>query len=75
MTIKEYIVEKTTASVMDRWSKLTEMGAPDVLIRSCEEELKRLANRDLRCGGDIELLDEEFVSDEIRKEIIKIQGE
>ena len=67
MTIKEFIIGNTAEDVRMRMEKLKEMGAPAILIRSCEEELDRLNKGDLRCSGDTFLLEEEFESHELRK--------
>lgn len=66
MTIKEKILEQTINYVKWRKDKLINMDAPKVMIDSCDEELKRLEDGDLRCSGDIELLDEELQSHDIK---------
>lgn len=62
MTIKDFIIEGTTSALIERWKTLKNMDAPEVMIQSCEEELKRLANHELKCGGEVKLLNEEYLS-------------
>lgn len=67
MTIEEYIINATIESVETRRDKLIAMQAPAVLIMMLNEELGRLRAGELRCGGDVELLQKEFVSVEQKK--------
>lgn len=67
MTIKEYIIENTISGIKARLNTLKSIGAPEVMVKSCEDELNRLAEGNLKCGGNIELLEEEFISDELRR--------
>ena len=66
MTVRDKIIESTINAVLDRLIKLREMSAPPVLTRGCEDELAKLDRGELKCKGDIDLLDEEFVSVEER---------
>lgn len=67
MTIKEHILKQTKEYVEWRKNKLIDMGAPDILIKNCDEEMERLNNGDLRCSGEVELLDNELVSHEVKQ--------
>lgn len=67
MTIKEYIIENTISWMKERKCKLVEFGAPSVLISAINTELDKLQSGELTCSGEKELLDEEFISDEVRK--------
>lgn len=67
MTIEEYIINATLESVETRRDKLIALQAPAILIKSIDEELGRLRDGELKCGGDVELLQEEFVSVEQKK--------
>ena len=62
MTIKKYIIDGTITSLMDRENKLKEMGAPTIMITSIGEEIDRLMKGILKCSGDTDLLEEEYVS-------------
>lgn len=67
MTIKEYIIDGTITSLMDRENKLKELGAPTVMITSIGEEIDRLMKGTLKCSGEKELLEEEYISVEQKK--------
>lgn len=67
MTIKEYILKQTKEYVVWRKDRLINMDAPAVLIKSCDEEMERLEKGDLRCSGEVELLDNEFVSHDVKE--------
>ena len=67
MKIEEYIINATIESVEARRDKLVAMQAPEILIKSIDEELDRLRDGKLKCGGDVELLQAEFVSVEQKK--------
>ena len=66
MTIKDFIIENTQLALVDRWKGLKNMDAPSVMIQSCEEELTRLSNHELRCGGEVKLLNEEYLSHKVK---------
>ena len=67
MTIKEYIIKNTEEHLRCRRATLKAMNAPEVLLDSIADELARLYCGELRCSGEIELLEEEFRSDELKK--------
>ena len=67
MTIKEYIIEGTKTALEERRDKLVAMQAPDILITSIGDELINLYKGELKCSGEIELLDEEMNNVEQRK--------
>lgn len=67
MTIGKYLIEATKNALYDRKKKLEDMGAPAVMIASLDEELIRLSWNDFTCGGDTNLLEEEFISVEHKK--------
>lgn len=60
MTISDYIIEHTAASLEERKERLIKMDAPDILIVNVVDELIRLYQGELICFGDTELLEEEF---------------
>ncbi len=67
MTIKEYIIDGAITTFMDRENKLKEMGAPTIMITSIGEEIDRLMKGILKCSGDTDLLEEEYISVEKKK--------
>lgn len=67
MTIKEYIIDGTITALMDRENKLKEIGAPTIMITSIGEEIDRLMKGVLKCSGDTDLLEEEYISVEKKK--------
>lgn len=67
MTIKDYIIDGTITALMDRENRMKELGAPAIIITTIGEEIDRLMKKELRCGGEKELLDEEMVSVEKKK--------
>lgn len=79
MTIKDYILEGTIKSSETRLEKLKEMGAPGVMITSLEQNIEELKNGVLKIGGDVDVLDEEFIDREFKtgnggKQYICING-
>ena len=67
MTIREHILENTRQNVESRLQKLEEMQAPEVLISSVKSQLTELENGQIEIGGDAELLQEDYVSVELKK--------
>jgi hypothetical protein len=66
MTVKEYILEKEIKSVGHRLERMKELGAPEIIITTLENEVKALEQGELKIGGDLNLLDETFESREIK---------
>lgn len=67
MKIKDYIVEKELAHTKERLDKLTEIGAPSVVLKGISEEIERLESGVLNVGGNKDLLDEDFSEREVKK--------
>lgn len=67
MTIKEYIIKGTITSIEERKCKLTEIGAPSVLISAMITELDKLRSGNLTCRGEVELLEHEMENVEQKK--------
>ena len=64
MTIKDVIIKTELRALKERVKKLQELEAPDVMITSTEQEIDRLESGNLKIGGNIKLLEVEFVSSE-----------
>lgn len=67
MTIREKIITNEIAAQSERLTKLSEMGAPAVMITGTEKIIADLKSGNLKVGGDVELLDQEYVSGEPKK--------
>lgn len=67
MTIKEFIIEKEMEATKDRFEKLTEMGAPEILLRNIEKQIAEMQDGNIQVGGDKKLLDCEAVTYMIKK--------
>jgi hypothetical protein len=79
MTIREYILNGKIKNDENRLAKLIEMQAPSIMITSLENQIAELKSGNLQIGGDIEVLDDEFISREFRigrggKQYIQING-
>ena len=64
MTIKDVIIKAELRALKERVEKLQELEAPDVMITSTEQEIDRLESGNLKIGGNVKLLEVEFVSSE-----------
>ena len=69
MTIREKIIANEIAAQSERLAKLTEMGAPAVMITGTEKIIADLESGNLKVGGDVELLNQEYVSGELKREM------
>lgn len=67
ITVKEYILDGLLRGEKDRLEKLTQFGAPQVVIDGQRKFVEKLEAGDLRIGGDKDALDDTFQSREIRK--------
>jgi len=67
MKVRDYILEGSTKSAEERLAKLQEMGAPAVMIDGQKNIVDELHSGNLKIGGDVELLDEEYISREFKK--------
>lgn len=67
MTIRDYIIDGALKTAEDRLEKLIEMGAPNVMITGQQSAVDSLKSGELKIGGDVELLNEEFVDREFKK--------
>ena len=67
MTIREKIIANEITAQTDRLTKLSEMGAPAVMITGTEKIIADLKSGNIKVGGDTELLDQEYVSGESKK--------
>lgn len=67
MTVYQFILNGTIASMQDRLTKLQEIGAPSIMITSQEALIKEAQAGTLKISGDTEALQEEYKTHEIRK--------
>lgn len=67
MLVKEFIIKNLIESSEDRLEKLKEIGAPDIMIKSVENQIENLKSGKNKVGGSIHLLDKEYVSHECTK--------
>lgn len=67
MTIREYILEGALKSAETRLDDLIKLNAPRVIIDGQQEYVNKLRAGELNIGGDTSVLDEEFVSREMKK--------
>jgi len=67
MTIREYILEGALKSAETRLDDLIKLNAPRVIIDGQQEYVNKLKAGELNIGGDTSVLDEEFVSREMKK--------
>ena len=62
MTIREWILEGTIKAYEIRLEKLIEIGAPKVVIEGQKKMVAELKDGELKIGGDLDVLEDEFVS-------------
>ena len=66
-TIKDVIIQIETRKASHRLLKLMEIGAPEVMTKSIEDELDRLEDNILiGIGGDLEALEDDYIDHEIK---------
>ena len=66
LTIKEYIINAALAAAEERLNKLTEMGAPQVIIEGQSKLVASLRAGEIKIGGDTQVLTEEVKATEVK---------
>lgn len=66
MKIKDYILEKEVLRVSERLEKMKEIRAPKVIIEELTKNLVKIQSGEIKVGGEIELLEEEFKQHEVK---------
>lgn len=67
ITVREYILDGLLRQAKDRLEKLTQFGAPKVMIDGQRKFVERIEAGDLRISGDKDALNDTFQSREFRK--------
>lgn len=67
MKIREWILNSLKEYAVYRLDKLTDIGAPKIIIEGQSKYLAELEQGILKVSGDVELLDEDYKFNERRK--------
>jgi hypothetical protein len=67
MTIREELLRASIEATIKRMHKLELVGAPEIVIESCQHQIDAMKSGEFEIGGDTDVLDEEFLSAEEKK--------
>lgn len=67
MTIREWVARWLLEVTEERLVALQKMNAPKVMIDGVGKQVEQLKNGKVKIGGDVEVLDETFVTVERKK--------
>lgn len=67
MTIREELLRVSIEATIKRKQQLESIGAPKIVIESCQHQIDTMKSGDFEIGGDTNVLDEEFLSAEAKK--------
>lgn len=67
MTIREELLRVSIDATIKRKQQLESIGAPEIVIESCQHQIDAMKSGEFEISGDIDVLDEEFLSAEVKK--------